>query len=66
MPAAAYSTPVLMALSDPSLPGLEAESITKLQKEVLEVIEQGAFEIGFKIPGLLGKSGEFKHIWVAD
>ena len=55
------------------MPGLEKKSLAQFEQEIFELVDDGAFQVGFGISGLFRQTEEFQHIgfleqvlWVGD
>ncbi len=56
---------MLIAGGDSFLSGFETETRAQFEKECLQMIKEGGFEIGLAVGWLFGEPGEFENIGVA-
>jgi hypothetical protein len=57
---------VLIAYGDPALAGLESEPGAEFEEELLDVVEQRAFQIVLQEMRPLGQTDELQDVWVSD
>ena len=59
-------TEILIAEEEAFLPGLEAEAVAHLEKEILKTVEQGIFEVGLAHDIAGAQAEEFEDVGIAD
>lgn len=51
---------------DASLPGFEEKAGAEFQEEMLEVVEEGGFEVALGVVGQFGQTGKLEDVGIAD
>jgi hypothetical protein len=55
---------VVVVEGEAFLAGFEEKAFTEFEKEGFELVDDGGFEIGFRVAGVVGEAKEFENEWI--